>query len=107
MLSIVTFGQKIELTALDTTTIYFEVQFASGAEQLDFNDVKYKDLKDVRIYREPSANTYRYTSGSFRNLDEATEHQNSLINRGLTGSFVTAFKNGRRIPLSDVPKYKK
>ncbi|MEM9053080.1 MAG: SPOR domain-containing protein [Bacteroidota bacterium] len=43
----------------------------------------------------------RYISGSFSTIKEAAEHRIELLLKGFEGSFVTAYKGGKRISLQD------
>ena len=43
----------------------------------------------------------RYISGSFSTIKEAAEHRIELLLKGFEGSFVTAYKGGKRITLQD------
>jgi hypothetical protein len=97
---------QINLTAADTTSINFQVEFASSRTPLNLSDVKYKDLPDVTYYKDKASGVFRYNSGNFKNLDAATSHRDILFGQGLHDAQVVAFKNQRQINLSDVAKYK-
>jgi hypothetical protein len=47
---------------------------------------------------------YKYTIGDFKTSEEAHEKKRALRASGFKGAFVAAFRNDKRIPMSEVPK---
>ena len=44
----------------------------------------------------------RYATGSFESYSQAAEHKYKLREKGFTDAFVTAYKDGARVPIGDV-----
>jgi hypothetical protein len=54
------------------------------------------------LYFERTENAkYRYTSGAFDNINDATRAKNIIVNIGITDAFVSAYLNGKRIPMNE------
>lgn len=100
-------GQTVHLTASDTVLISFRVQFAAVSMPLNLMDVKYKDLPSLECYKLKTSHLFRYSSGYFTKLVDATQHKDLLIRYGLSDSHIVAIKNGRQIKLEDIAKYMK
>jgi len=45
---------------------------------------------------------YKYTTGSFHTFDEAAKHKIEMISKGFQGAFIVAFRDGKRVALTDV-----
>lgn len=80
----------------DKTT--FRVQV--GAYRHRLSDNIFKEVDDVLVITGQDGIT-RYVSGSFDNIKEAAEHRIDLLLEGFEGSFVTAYKGGKRISLKE------
>lgn len=80
----------------DQTT--FRVQI--GAYRYRLSDNIFKDIDDVLVITGQDGLT-RYVSGSFTNIKDAAEHRIDLLLEGFEGSFVTAYKGGKRISLKE------
>jgi hypothetical protein len=80
----------------DETT--FRVQV--GAYRHRLSDNIFKEVDDVLVITGQDGIT-RYVSGSFDNIKEAAEHRIDLLLKGFEGSFVTAYKGGKRISLKE------
>ncbi len=85
--------------------IIFRVQVASSEKKLALDDEKFKNLYDMYEYW--ITGQYRYTSGSFKEPEQATQLQNQLRKKGFPDAFVVAFKNGKRISYNDAIKMMK
>ncbi len=80
----------------DQTT--FRVQI--GAYRYRLSDNIFKEIDDVLVITGQDGLT-RYVSGSFENIKDAAEHRIELLLNGFEGSFVTAYKGGKRISLKE------
>ena len=80
----------------DQTT--FRVQI--GAYRYRLSDNIFKEIDNVLVVTGQDGLT-RYVSGSFSNIKEAAEHRIELLLEGFEGSFVTAYKGGKRISLKE------
>jgi N-acetylmuramoyl-L-alanine amidase len=78
--------------------VFFRVQFTSSKKKLVFDSKKYKDMPDIREYRQDG--WYKYSSGSFRNYDEALRHQKFLREtKKYKDAFIICFLKDERISL--------
>ncbi|MGB6037886.1 MAG: SPOR domain-containing protein, partial [Cryomorphaceae bacterium] len=80
----------------DQTT--FRVQI--GAYRYRLSDNIFKEIDNVLVVTGQDGLT-RYVSGSFASIKEAAEHRIELLLEGFEGSFVTAYKGGKRISLKE------
>lgn len=80
----------------DQTT--FRVQI--GAYRYRLSDNIFKDVDNVLVVTGQDGLT-RYVSGSFTSIKDAAEHRIDLLLEGFEGSFVTAYKGGKRISLKE------
>jgi hypothetical protein len=78
--------------------ITFRVQIGAYKERLSENI--FKDIDHVLVVTGTDGLT-RYVSGSFKTIKEAAEHRIDLLLEGFEGSFVTAYKGGKRISLKE------
>lgn len=45
---------------------------------------------------------YKYVTGSYASIQDALKRREELVKRGYKGAFVAAYKEGKRVPLSEV-----
>ena len=91
-----------EVVETETNPITFKVQIASSPVKLEKTDPIFQGHQSVDMYI--SNGQYKYTIGNFKTADEAHDIKRSSRTKGFKGAFVAAFKNGERIPMSEVPK---
>ena len=91
-----------EPTETETNPYSFKVQIASSPVKLENSDPIFQGQQGVDLYI--SNGQYKYTIGNFLTAEEAHDKKRSLRSEGFKGAFVAAFKNGERIPMSEVPK---
>ena len=84
------------------TVIEFKVQIASSPVKLEKTDPIFRGHQGVDMYI--SNGQYKYTIGSYATADEAHEKKRALRASGFKGAFVAAFRDGERIPMTEVPK---
>ena len=82
--------------------IIFKIQILSSGTRLSANSRHFKGLKNVWEYKDKSL--YKYTVGNQIDLKSASELQSEVRNKGFSGAFVVAFKNGKRIAVRDARK---
>ena len=80
---------------LHTTALEYRVQFYTSPKKISVNITKFASVKQVDVYHHNGL--YKYTSGHFATLHEATVRQSQLRKKGFTGSFVIKMKNGKRV----------
>jgi N-acetylmuramoyl-L-alanine amidase len=81
--------------------IFFRVQITSSSKPLQNNHPVFSNYKDVYEYTEN--NIYKYTVGKYTSYAEVKEFKNSL-KKDFPGAFIVAFKNNKRIKLSEAIK---
>ena len=78
--------------------IWFRVQFTSSGKHQVFQDKKYKDLPDIREYKE--GKLFKYSTGNFRTYDEALKHQKFVREKKkYKDAFIICFEDDKRISL--------
>ena len=82
--------------------IIFKVQIISSDTPLATNSPQFNGLKNVWEYREDGL--YKYTVGNEKDLKTASALQLEFRNKGFSGAFVVAFKNGKRIPVREAQR---
>ena len=85
----------------DLTSIIYKVQFAGMDKEIDAK-TKFPTVTDVSFYK--VGNVFKYTSGNYTALEDATKQQSKLRELGFKDCFVVAFKNGVRISMSEIKK---
>ena len=74
------------------------MQFTSSRTPKVFDAKKYKDLPDIREYRQDS--WYKYSTGNFRTYEDALKHQKFIKeNKKYKDAFVICFEKDERISL--------
>ncbi len=78
--------------------VFFRVQFTSSKKKMVFDTKKYKDMPDIREYRQDG--WYKYSTGNFRNYDEAVKHQKFVRDtKKYKDAFIICFEEEKRISL--------
>ena len=83
------------------TGIIFKVQFASTDKEINLK-TKFTNVEDIWFYK--TGNVFKYTSGNFATMEEATKQQFKLKEKGYKDCFVAAFKNNVRIDINEARK---
>ena len=84
--------------ANNTNETVFKLQLFSTSKPLDKNDKRLKGLKNVAYYQE--GGLYKYTCGDSANYDEVERTKQQLASQ-FKGSFIVAFKNGKKIDVKE------
>ncbi len=90
-----------ELNKEDSVTninISFKIQLKTSMQPIDTASPIFKNLPIYRYYHE---GMYKYTTGNFKNLQEAYEHRDKIKNMGFDDCFVAGFNNNQRIGIRD------
>ncbi len=82
--------------------IVFKVQFASNDTKLNLKQEKYKYIIDGNFYKVKEI--FKYTSGNFNSVKEASAHQSALRENGFKDCFIIAMKKGERIDVNEARK---
>ncbi|MGZ3865266.1 MAG: hypothetical protein ACXVOH_11215 [Bacteroidia bacterium] len=78
--------------------VVYRVQL--GAYRNKLSAKMFKNVGDV-IEMKTEDGFYRYASGLHKTINDAAHHRAELILEGYNDAFITAYKNGKRIPLSE------
>jgi hypothetical protein len=82
---------------LNTPDILLTVQLGAFSEKLSQD--AFEEIKDL-IVTETDDGLYKYTCGIYKDFTSANNRKNDMIPKGYENAFVTAYQNGRRIPLA-------
>jgi N-acetylmuramoyl-L-alanine amidase len=80
-------------------TVVFKVQFASSSINKSLNSPEFKVLQNISKYQEHGV--YKYCSGEETDLSQAKNLLQEIQAKGFRDAFVVAFKNGKRISMSE------
>jgi len=96
-------GMSIQDASMEHTGILFKVQIlAKTTGPADISQLA-KNFGIVEsIDEETNQGTYRYVTGAFKTYDEAATYANIVRDRGISGAFIVAYKNGIRVPMAAV-----
>ena len=74
--------------------IEYRVQFYTSPKKISVNDSRFSKIPQVSVYFHNGL--YKYTSGHFSSLNEATKHQKVIKALGYKGAWVVKMKDGYR-----------
>lgn len=90
------------VTAVENVAgLFFTVQI--GVYSKDVPHAVFFNVKPINTQNLDNG-TYRYSTGQFSSVKEASERRAELINLGITDAFVTAYYNGNRIGVTKAKK---
>lgn len=76
--------------------IFFRIQFLSSKNKQDLKEKKFRDIPDIREYRQDGL--YKYSSGNFTSYGDALAHlQHMRTIRKYKDAFLISFKGDERI----------
>jgi len=84
--------------------IYYRVQLAAGSRFTDADKTFAANNLTRPVLVERHNGLYKYTIGSFNTYDQANEFRKTVVSRGVSGAFVVAYRNGKRINVIDARK---
>jgi N-acetylmuramoyl-L-alanine amidase len=82
--------------------VVFKVQIATSSVKTELTPENFKGIEGVGLYE--AGGLYRYTVGKEKNLNQANVLQLQLRSKGFEDAFIVAFKDGKRIPISEAIK---
>jgi cell division septation protein DedD len=82
-----------------TPGVVFRIQLGAFKHRIGANT--FADAGNV-LELKTEDGLYKYMSGSFSTFDAAAKHKVEMISKGYQGAFIAAFKNGKRVALTDV-----
>ena len=84
----------------------FRVQFTTSKSPAAFREKKYRDVPDIREYRQDG--WYKYSSGNFKTYEEALNHQQFLRGKKkFKDAFIICFNGDNRISVEEARKLTK
>lgn len=93
---------KVEEVGSEFKDIEFKVQIAASSKLLETKPYNFKGLKDVTRLKEGSL--YKYFYGNSSNFETIKTLEQEAKTKGYASCFVVAFKEGKKIALSDALK---
>jgi hypothetical protein len=81
---------------INNDQIVFRVQL--GAFSHPISKGTFADVPDLTVIKTEDG-LYKYMSGSYATFEQAANAKAQLLVKGYGGAFITAYKNGKRIPL--------
>jgi N-acetylmuramoyl-L-alanine amidase len=82
--------------------VVFKVQVATSSKRIPLDAKNFKGMADVEEHK--GAGLYKYTVGNEPDLDAARRRQQDCKDKGFSGAFIVAFKDGERIDLQEAVK---
>jgi len=79
--------------------VIFKVQIATSSEKKELKSANFNGVENVSVYQ--AGGIFRYTVGNEKNIGDANILQIKLKGKGFEDAFIVAFKDGKRIPLSE------
>jgi hypothetical protein len=83
---------------IKTPGMVFRVQLGAYRRPLSKN--VFPEVSDL-IEIKTDDSLYKYMTGNFKTIDAAAKHKASMLMKGYEGAFITAYKDGNRIPLKN------
>ncbi|GAA4281812.1 N-acetylmuramoyl-L-alanine amidase family protein [Gaetbulibacter aestuarii] len=89
-------------TSGNDSPIVYKIQIAASSRALEPKPYNFNGLDHVT--REKEGNLYKYFYGETSNYDMTKDLENEVKKKGYTSSFVVAFKDGKKISLTEALK---
>jgi hypothetical protein len=93
-----TSGETINTSAGNQKGIVLRVQLGAYKKRLSKN--VFRDINDL-IEIKTEDGLYKYLTGSFTSFDDAAKHKVEMLLKGYNGAFIAAYKDGKRISLTE------
>lgn len=100
--SVVPQQDDLEATSEIYNDIVFKVQLAASSKDLALKSYNFKGLTDLSKLKQ--GQLYKYFSGATNDYTEIINVKKSAVNKGYTTAFIVAYKDGIKVPLSQVLK---
>ena len=85
-------------------TTVFRVQIHSSPAELNNNDPVFKGVKEIWFYEQDKL--FKYTVGKLDKVEDAIKLQAEMKTLGFKDAFVVAFRNNKRISMSEITENK-
>ncbi len=82
----------------------YRVQFYTSPKEIPASDKRFKQVESISSYFHNGL--YKYTSGGFASMEEASNHRQKLKSLGFNDAFVVVFLKSERISIEEAEKLK-
>lgn len=79
--------------------VIFKVQISAGSRALEAKSYNFNDLNDIS--REKTGDVYKYYTGNTSDYNKVKALQNTAKLKGYSGAFIVAFKDGKKITVTE------
>ncbi|GGZ68172.1 N-acetylmuramoyl-L-alanine amidase family protein [Algibacter mikhailovii] len=94
--------ESISTDAVEIDDIIYKVQISASSKSIETKSYNFKGLDDISKIQEGSL--YKYYYGNTSNYDTANGFVQEAKTKGYKSCFIVAFKDGKKIPLSEALK---
>ncbi|WP_298238038.1 N-acetylmuramoyl-L-alanine amidase [uncultured Algibacter sp.] len=94
--------ESTQVIAKKEDSVKFKIQIAASSKALDLKPYNFKGLGEISRLKEGSL--YKYFYGETSSYDETKVLEEKAKKKGYSSSFIVAFKNGKKIPLTEALK---
>lgn len=95
-------SEKETVVESKDTGVVFKVQLMASGKAIPLRPDNFNGLD--QLSKEPYKNMYRYMYGNANNYEAAKRLKNDADAKGYTTSYIVAYKNGVRVPITDALK---
>lgn len=85
-----------------TYSIIYKIQIAASEKSISLKDPRFAGIKDIANDKSEKG-INRYVVGSYIDLQESQNRQAMLRKKGFKDAFIVAYKEGKRVPLNQLP----
>lgn len=85
-----------------SSTIIYKVQIAASEKLISLKDQRFSGIKDIAVDKSDRAMN-RYVVGNYAELKDCQSRLAQLKKKGFKDAFIVVYKDGKRIPLSELP----
>jgi N-acetylmuramoyl-L-alanine amidase len=87
--------EPVKIKKVEADAVTFRVQFVIFPDEKPLDSKIFDGIEDVKMYYH--GGSYKYTSGEFITMEEASQWRKTIISKGYKDAFVVAFKGKDRI----------
>ena len=95
-------SEKETVVESKDTGVVFKVQLMASGKAIPLRPDNFNGLD--QLSKEPYKNMFRYMYGNANNYEAAKRLKNDADAKGYTTSYIVAYKNGVRVPITDALK---
>lgn len=88
--------------SLSSTTIIYKIQITASEKTIALNDPRFAGIKDI-VNDKNDKGVNRYVVGNYTSLADSQTRLAVLKTKGFKDAFIVAYKEGKRIPLNQLP----